>query len=154
VAAAGTPVSLATCLLPRLKCGQAEYPARCARRRRWRWMVGMTTNERVGLARHDPWRKTAIIAIASLLPTAVLGVLIMASSPAFARCLTYGEECNPEAGVLHLMAWWSLAVSAVAGLTAAVLPASWSRQRQFRPACVLVQLLSQFTMFFAVLLSA
>jgi hypothetical protein len=45
-------------------------------------MVGMTTNERVGFARHDAWRKTAM------------------------------------------------------------------------PACVFVQLLSQFTMFFAILLSA
>ncbi|GLW07855.1 hypothetical protein Misp01_29850 [Microtetraspora sp. NBRC 13810] len=98
--------------------------------------------------RRDPWRVCAAIGTGALLPTTALAWLLVLGSPEFTRCLTYGEECDPNARVLGEVAWWAFWGSLGSGVLALALPTRWQR---LRPAPALIQLALQAVVFTAVL---
>ncbi|WP_067483669.1 hypothetical protein [Actinomadura hibisca] len=101
--------------------------------------------------RRDPWRVAAGVGLGALIPSTVLAWIVVLSSSAFARCLTYGENCDPNAGTLLTVAWWSFWASAVAAVLAVMLPRP---ARAVRPPLVVLHAVLHVVTFAAVVASA
>ncbi|MFI6514430.1 hypothetical protein ACIBF1_02570 [Spirillospora sp. NPDC050679] len=113
--------------------------------------VAPGTRSPMAKPRRDPWRVAAGIGLGALIPSTVLAWIVLLSSPAFARCLTYGEDCDPNAGTLMEVAWWSFWASAATAVVAVMLPRS---ARAARPPLVALHAVAHLVTFGAVVAGA
>ncbi|MGK5554378.1 hypothetical protein ACSNOI_22470 [Actinomadura kijaniata] len=104
--------------------------------------------------RRDPWRVGAVVGLVTLLPVTVLAWIHVLSTDTFARCLTYGETCNPAADTWLPVAWWAFWGGAVTGVVAVALPRRVRAAAVVRPVLVTAQAALQVLVFAAVVLSA
>ncbi|WP_141578025.1 hypothetical protein [Actinomadura sp. WMMA1423] len=100
------------------------------------------------------WGVAAATALALLLPATVLAWLCVLATPEYARCLTYGEQCDPASETLMPIAWWSFWGSAAAGAGALVLRPAWAITARIRPTLVLGQVALLLVTCMAVVASA
>ncbi|SNR52527.1 hypothetical protein SAMN06265355_103562 [Actinomadura mexicana] len=85
------------------------------------------------------WRVGAGVVLALLLPVTVLAWLYVLATPEYARCLTYGEQCDPASDTLLPIAWWSFWGSGVAGVLALLVRPGGTMTAWIRPLLVVGQ---------------